>query len=125
MTIAPGTYPIPSGSTLIVPGVVPPPPPSSPVPQCPASLNAPTMLALNENFDEATINRQIWTPNWFGDGNKAQNTVVKTANSVLVSGGLQMTLAGDGTGALISSTLPAEGSRSPPMWASRSTPRPK
>ena len=83
----------------------PPPPNGAVVPFAPASLVAPTTVIFD---DEMTSANPVWAHSWFGDGQVQNNTPMFSRNVHYEADGCHLTLAADGTGALIS-TNPDDG----------------
>lgn len=110
MTIAPGSYPVPSGSTLIVPGVTPPPNPS--VPLVPKSSPIPAGAPIKTwDFTTMTALPPEFVPSWFGNtGPPWPNETVMDAHNVSVGpAGVGLRLNGTAqTGGIISSN-PSDG----------------
>ncbi len=73
------------------------------VPDAPANLNAPTNLVFDDEFDSGSLNTSVWSPNWFGDGNTQNGTVMDSSNVSVDSNGLELKLNTDSTGAIVSS----------------------
>ncbi len=80
----------------------------SAVPDAPANLNAPTNLAFDDEFDSGSLNTSVWSPNWFGNGNTQNGTVMNSSNVSVDSNGLELKLNSDSTGAIVSSN-PSDG----------------
>ncbi len=78
------------------------------VPQAPASLGAPTRLIFDDEFNTGSLDTQLWSPDWFGSGNVQNKTVMDSSNVSVGANGLNLTLNGNGTGAIVSSN-PSDG----------------
>ena len=78
------------------------------VPEVPASLSAPTKLILDDEFNTGSLDTNLWSPDWFGSGNVQNNTVMDSSNVSVGANGLNLTLNGNGTGAIVSSN-PSDG----------------
>jgi len=88
--------PTPAAPTPIASGV-------DPVPDAPASLGAPTSVVFSDNFDTGSLDTSVWAPEWFKDGSTANNTVMDSSNVSVGPNGLDLQLASNGTGGLVSS----------------------
>jgi beta-glucanase (GH16 family) len=73
------------------------------VPDAPASLGAPTSVVFSDNFDTGSLDTSVWAPEWFKDGSTANNTVMDSSNVSVGPNGLDLQLASNGTGGLVSS----------------------
>jgi hypothetical protein len=78
------------------------------VPKAPASLNAPTTLVFDDEFNTGSLNQSVWSPDWFGNGQTSNNTVMESSNVSVGANGLALTLQSNGTGGLVS-TNPKDG----------------
>ncbi len=74
----------------------------------PASLAAPTRLIFDDEFNTGSLDTQLWSPDWFGSGNVQNKTVMNSSNVSVGANGLNLTLNGNGTGAIVSSN-PSDG----------------
>ena len=81
---------------------------SAAVPDAPANLNAPTNLVFDDEFDTGSLNTSVWSPDWFGNGNIQNDTVMDSSNVSVDSNGLELKLNSDSTGAIVSSN-PSDG----------------
>lgn len=80
----------------------PPPPPSTPIPITDNSVpNIPSKLIFNDEFPLPTLS-PTWAPDWYGDGQTQQGTKMLKKNVSIGSDGLELALAADSTGALVS-----------------------
>jgi hypothetical protein len=73
------------------------------IPTAPSSLGAPTKLVLDDEFTGGSLNKTVWSPLWFGDGAYQQGTIMREANVSVGANGLELTLASNSTGAIVSS----------------------
>jgi Glycosyl hydrolases family 16 len=78
------------------------------VPHAPASLSTPTKLVFDDEFNEGALKKSVWTPYWFSNGNKSNETVMKSSNVSVGSAGLNLNLTSAGTGGVVS-TNPDDG----------------
>jgi hypothetical protein len=90
--------------------VTPPvtPTPGAIVPNAPGSLNAPTNVIFDDEFNTGSLNTSVWSPTWFGNGQVSNNTVMESSNVSVGANGLALTLAGNSTGGIVS-TNPKDG----------------
>ncbi len=72
------------------------------IPTAPASLNAPTKLVFDDEFNEASLNTSVWTPYWFTNGNQTNQTTMESSNVSLGANGLNLNLTSSGTGGVVS-----------------------
>lgn len=107
MTIAPGSYPVPAGSTLIVPGT--PPPPTTKSPAVPTGTQIPGGNPVKTfDFTQGKLPPEF-VPGWFKDGVVQNNTKMLAANVGFGPDGLALTYnKAANTGGLISSN-PSDG----------------
>jgi hypothetical protein len=89
--------------------VTPPPPSGAVVPNAPASLNAPTTIVLDDEFDTGSLNTSIWAPFWYANGDEANNTKMEESNVSVGANGLELALTSANTGGLINSQPWASG----------------
>ena len=78
------------------------------VPKAPASLNAPTSLIFDDEFNTGSLNQSVWSPTWFGNGQTSNNTVMESSNVSVGANGLNLTLNANSTGGIVS-TNPRDG----------------
>lgn len=72
------------------------------VPDAPASLNAPTKLVFDDEFNTGSLNTTNWAPYWFHDGAAQNDGNFYAANVSVDSNGLELALNGS-DGGLVSS----------------------
>jgi hypothetical protein len=72
------------------------------IPNAPASLNAPSTVALDDEFNTGTLNETLWSPDWFANGTVQNQTVMDASNVAVGANGLALTLASNGTGGIVS-----------------------
>jgi hypothetical protein len=73
------------------------------LPDAPASLGAPSSLALDDEFNTGALNQSLWAPLWWNNGATQNGTVMDSSNVSVGSNGLALNLAANGTGGLVSS----------------------
>ena len=78
------------------------------LPDAPAHLNAPTNLVFDDEFGSGSLQRSVWSSDWFGNGKKQNNTVMDSSNVSVDANGLELKLNSNRTGALVSSN-PSDG----------------
>ena len=78
------------------------------VPDAPSNLSAPTNLVFDDEFAGGSLNTSVWSPNWFGNGNTQNGTVMNSSNVSVDANGLELKLNSDSTGAIVSSN-PSDG----------------
>lgn len=66
----------------------------------PLGLTGNWNLAFSDDFSSSTLNTSVWSPNWFGDGNTQNNTVMKNANVTVSNGNANLLLNGSSGGLL-------------------------
>jgi len=71
-------------------------------PNAPASLNAPTTMVLDDEFNAGSLNTTLWSPNWFGNGSVSNGTTMLNSNVSVGSSGLALQLTPSITGGLVS-----------------------
>ena len=84
------------------PPVKTPPPTPAIVPTVPAGTSVPTNVAFDDEFNKGSLNTSVWSPYWFANGDTSNNTVMKSSNVSVDSNGLELKLATNQTGALVS-----------------------
>jgi hypothetical protein len=77
-------------------------------PIAPASLNAPTTMVLDDEFNNGALNTSLWSPNWFGNGSQSNGTSMLSSNVSVGANGLALQLNSAQSGALVS-TDPSDG----------------
>ena len=90
-TPAPATAPLPGAGS------------EGAIPDAPASIGAPTTMVLDDEFTGNALNTSLWSPDWFGNGGVANNTVMESDNVSVDANGLELKLGADSTGGLVSS----------------------
>jgi hypothetical protein len=102
------TSPPPTTTTSPPPTTTTSPPPitaatNAVLPDAPSSLAAPTKLVFDDEFAGGSLNKSVWSPDWFGNGATQNNTVMEESNVSVDSQGLELNLASNSTGAIVSS----------------------
>jgi hypothetical protein len=72
------------------------------IPDVPASLNAPTKLVFDDEFNTGSLNTSIWTPYWFTNGNQTNQTTMESSNVSVGASGLALNLTSASTGGVVS-----------------------
>jgi hypothetical protein len=78
------------------------------VPLAPASLGAPTSMALDDEFNTGSLNTSLWSPNWWVNGHVSNGTVMLSSNVSVGANGLALQLNSPQSGGLVS-TNPVDG----------------
>jgi hypothetical protein len=73
------------------------------LPNAPASLGSPTKLVFDDEFNTGSLNQSVWSPDWFGNGADQNGTTMAESNVSVDSAGLELNLASNSTGAIVSS----------------------
>ncbi len=81
-------------------------PGASVLPLVPSSLVVPTTLIFDDEFNTGVLNTTIWTPYWYTS--EQNNTVMEQSNVAMGAGGVELTLAANNTGGIIT-TNPVDG----------------
>jgi Glycosyl hydrolases family 16 len=99
----------PSKTSTTTPPTTPPTANSNgAIPDAPASLGAPTTMVLDDEFNSGSLNTSLWSPDWFGSGQESNETVMNSSNVSVDANGLELKLAPDSSGGLVS-TDPDDG----------------
>jgi hypothetical protein len=111
-TVVPGSNvtTLASGSTTTTPATVSPPPATTngAVPNAPASLDAPATMVLDDEFDTGSLDKSLWSPDWFGSGSVSNGTVMVSSDVSVGANGLALRLNSPESGGLVS-TNPDDG----------------
>jgi hypothetical protein len=73
------------------------------LPIAPSSLNAPTNLVLDDEFDTGSLNTTLWSPTWYGNTVQQNQTTMSASNVSVDGNGLELTAAANSTGGIVSS----------------------
>jgi hypothetical protein len=99
--VAPTLTPV--AATPLAPGSTTPTASSNgAIPDVPASLNAPTKLVFDDEFNTGSLNTSIWTPYWFTNGNQTNQTTMESSNVSVGASGLALNLTSASTGGVVS-----------------------
>jgi hypothetical protein len=72
------------------------------LPDVPSTLDVPTKLVFDDEFNEGALNTSMWTPYWFTNGNETNQTVMESSNVSVGANGLALNLTSSGTGGVVS-----------------------
>jgi hypothetical protein len=98
------TAPAPTTTTTTTTTTTPPAVTTSngTVPSAPASLNAPTTMVFDDEFNTGSLNTSVWTPYWFSNGNQTNQTTMESSNVSVGGSGLALNLTAASTGGIVS-----------------------
>jgi hypothetical protein len=77
-------------------------------PDAPAGSGAPTTMVLDDEFTAGSLNKSLWSPDWFGSGSVSNGTVMVSSDVSVGANGLALQLNSPGSGGLVS-TNPDDG----------------
>jgi len=113
------TIPAPTTTTTTVrtttttptPAPTPAPTPSTPapavsgngtVPDAPASLGAPSTMVLDDEFNTGSLNTSLWSPDWYGNGQVQNGTLMVSSDVSVGANGLALQLNSPQSGGIVS-----------------------
>jgi hypothetical protein len=104
-TVAPGSKTSATGTTTTTPaavGIPPAPTTNGAIPNAPAGLGAPTTMVLDDEFTAGSLNKSLWSPDWFGSGSVSNGTTMVSSDVSVGANGLALQLNSPGSGGLVS-----------------------
>jgi hypothetical protein len=72
------------------------------VPNAPASLDAPSTMVFDDEFNTGSLNTSVWSPDWFGSGSVSNGTKMLSSNVSVGANGLALQLNSPESGGLVS-----------------------
>jgi hypothetical protein len=109
--VVPTLTPVAAPDSGGTPTPTPAPTPSTPapavsgngtVPDAPASLGAPSTMVLDDEFNTGSLNTSLWSPDWYGNGQVQNGTLMVSSDVSVGANGLALQLNSPQSGGIVS-----------------------